>query len=652
MTDTSNQVGTWYFNVNGGRLVITLGSGSTGTCYNELYGTTEVIDNVTWNISTRILKFRWVQSSQNRWWWIRGKVVEGIFVGRAAIVTASPGGAPASFAPYTLHATAWNSAYIDSGLYPRVFEMLCNSIYWCMLRIDQDVCGNPIGQFKVYSRVIDGSISSAGEELEYDVNVIVWDGTHLEFIRYMDGGVIQHFIGTVSGRYLSGSFTDGTNSYDFSGFRTEILAYGLRCKTSAERAAWQDRVRTQLEHLMMAENPTPILATPTVVQSGITPVADGTLRPAGTDRDDDIANHPQAYTLTELNFEYIIDDTWYNGSDITRLSHGFMAIPTGSPPSGGWPAVIVVNGHGSPGSNPAGKSGAWRVFDPNDGQLWYGDAWARRGYVVLAIDISHRDGSFDAAHGNVAHPAIVSSIFAAGNSDWEQDGERAWDVMQAITLLLVGALGVSVNADKVFITGLSLGGEVTTYTAAFDTRLKMAIPAGFTPDLRVMANNGNCNCYQWVNASIWEYLDLAVLHALIAPRPLIVQTGIADNTFASIETPFSSALQVMRRSGIAYNKGYCSNNLLIHYLQSHASNELVHQYRCGDKKSTTPTVPCEGLSNPEIDMIDPCVPKLQWWMTDWTDERFWQVDTSLVVPVLGALAAPTLFDYVDYFLDG
>jgi hypothetical protein len=637
-------------NAGGSRYIITLSSGSTGTLYSEATGTTYIVDNVTFGVvGIRILKFRCVLGTSG-WKWFRGKVVEGIFVGRMADVAEPPGRVPISFSSYTSHATAWNGSYIDTELLPRVFEMCCNDIYWCILRIDRDNFGKLVGQFKVYSRVIEGSISSAGEELEYDVDVTLWDGTNLEFIRYMDDGSIHHFIGTVSGRYFSGSYTDNTNSYSFWGFRTEVLAYGLRCKTVDERSAWQDRVRAQLMHLMMANNPIPSSATPKVVQSGIKPVADGTLRPSGVDRDDDIANHPQNYTLTEFDFEYTIDDVWYGGDEIRRLSHGFMAIPNTEAPEGGYPAVIVVNGHGSPGSDPVGKSGAWRVFDPNDGQLWYGDAWARRGYLVLAIDISHRDVSFDAAHGNTAHPAITSSKFVAGDSDWEQDGERAWDVMQAITLLLNGDLSVNVNADKLCITGLSLGGEVTSYVAAFDTRIVLAAPAGFTPDLRVMHNNGNCNCYQWMNALIWEYLDLAVLHALMAPRPLIVQTGIADTTFSAISTPFSSALQEMRRSGIAYNKSFCSDLGIVHYMQPWASNELVHQYRVGDKKSTTTSVDGLGLSNPEIDMIDPDIPQLQWWMGDWTSPRFWQINTSLAVPVLGALANPTLFDYVDYFL--
>lgn len=40
----------------------------------------------------------------------------------------------------------------------------------------------------------------------------------------------------------------------------------------------------------------------------------------------------------------------------------------------------------------------------------------------------------EAAHGNGPHPSIRSSLF--GSTDWEEDGERVWDVMRGIDYLL------------------------------------------------------------------------------------------------------------------------------------------------------------------------------------------------------------------------
>ncbi|MHC1686759.1 MAG: DUF5000 domain-containing lipoprotein [Methanothrix sp.] len=642
--------GIWYLNANGYRLTATLASGAIGTLYDESSGITDAVDNMYGDADTLI--FRRVESTD--WQWYRGKVVEGIFVGRFAVVSTPPGSAPTSFSDYTNHVTGWNATYIDAdNTYTRIFDITCNGIYHGILRLDKDADGRLYGQLKFYASMVNGNITSAGEELESDLNVTTWDGTNLVFLRYLATGAIQIFEGTVSGRTISGtySYSGSTTAKTFTGTRAVLFTYGLVRKSSANRTAWQDRVRAQLQHLMMAGNPTPTDANVTTVESGISPIADGTFRPSTANRDDDIANHSQAYTKTEFDFEYAIEDEIYGGSDIARLSHGFMTIPTTSASDGGYPAIIVVNGHGSPYSDPAGKSGAWRVLDPNDGQLWYGDAWARRGYVVLAIDIGHREVSFDAAHGNNAHPAITSSLFTSGDSDWEQDGERAWDVMQALTLLLAGSLGVTVDSTKVLITGLSLGGEVTTFTAAFDTRLVMALPAGFSPDLNVMRYNGNCTCYQWTHASIWEYIDTSVLHALIAPRPLIVQTGASDPTFSARTIPFSADLQELRRSGIAYNKDYCDGKELVHYLQPYSTGEVLHQYRCGDHKSTTPTVEACGLSNPAVPITDPCIPKKLWWMTDYDTVYEWQYDTELEVPTLSGLTAPTLFDYVDYYLE-
>src|SRR5258708_16858004 len=113
-----------------------------------------------------------------------------------------------------------------------------------------------------------------------------------------------------------------------------------------------------------------------------------------------------------------------------------MAVPTTPAPPGGFPVAIAINGH---------WGSAWRTFDPQNVNYWYGDSFARRGFIVLAVDVSHRpladrqamymditDGD-DPSAGNGAHPAIKDPGL---DSEWEEDGERAWDVMRGIDLLL------------------------------------------------------------------------------------------------------------------------------------------------------------------------------------------------------------------------
>jgi dienelactone hydrolase len=153
--------------------------------------------------------------------------------------------------------------------------------------------------------------------------------------------------------------------------------------------------------------------------------------------------------------------------------------------------LLAVNGHGGSG---------WAMMNPDDASFWYGEAFARRGYVVLALDISHRPladranlyadylNGDDPAHGNGTHPAIAA---AGMDSDWEEPGERSWDTMRALDYLLSRA---DVDPGRIILSGLSLGGEVTADTAGLDPRLSMSIPAGYSPDQSVMLYNGSHPC--------------------------------------------------------------------------------------------------------------------------------------------------------------
>jgi len=131
-----------------------------------------------------------------------------------------------------------------------------------------------------------------------------------------------------------------------------------------------------------------------------------------------------------------------------------------------------------------------------------------------------------------------------------------------------------VDPERVLVSGLSMGGEITTYTAALDIRLKAAISAGFSPDMDVVFFHGNHPCWMWVYANIREYIDASDLHALIAPRPLVVLTGKQDFTYSNMHPPFAGDKQVLRRSRIAYG---AEVNKVVHYLHYDA-----HRYHVGD----------------------------------------------------------------------
>jgi hypothetical protein len=361
---------------------------------------------------------------------------------------------------------------------------------------------------------------------------------------------------------------------------------------------------------MMADNPAPI--EPPLVQDPIRQVADD---PKGSHRDDNPHIRPQNYQVKELSFTYKIPNP-YGSSPIVRLSHGYIAVPNTPPPSGGYRAVLALNGHHGSG---------WNMLNPDDGTIyWYGNAFARQGYVVLALDIEHRPPEdSEPLYGNGAtyvgphsdlHPAIKAEGF---DSDWAEDGERAWDAMRALDCLLA-LPDIPIDSQWILVTGLSMGGDISTLVAALDPRFAGCIPAGFSPDLDVVFAHGTHNhpCWKWMHADMREYIDTGDLHALIAPRPLIVQTGRQDTTYSTISTPFASDKQVARRSRAAY--GSDARNF-VHYL--HYDH---HNYHVGD---------FPGNSYAKLGVHVPLVtePLIPFSLS-------WQTDANTVV------IRPTLFD--------
>ncbi len=600
--------GVWYFNADTTRIEVSItgdaSDGYSGQCIDE-NGTSQSIDNIMWNSTAQRLEFR--RSGNGFWQWYRGVVQDGVYIGRFSHDMLSPH-QPDQIEAYQKHVTGWNNAYFDKAIVPCVYDAILQSnadAKRFRIRLDRDGAGNFFGRMKIYAAGSDNHWSADGEGLESDLENVEWDGQHLTFSRHLPHGE-QTFTGTASGRRISGTYTQTppANIYSWTGTRAEILTYGLNPRSEADRASWQTRTRTQLVNLIMAGNPGPI-GSPIMEKSAVMPpIASAYWLP---DRDDDPEQWPQNYTRTNLALKFALPDRC-GGPVIHRIVYARLAIPTTPPPLNHlYPAVLALNGH---------EGSAYQVLNPDNTLYWYGDAFARRGYVVLAVDISHRplsdreqDGSRsalytdfldgdDPEYGSGTHPAIASTLFPH-SSDWEEDGERAWDVMWVLDLLLSGELGVRVDPARLAITGLSMGGEIATLVGALDERIKIVIPAGFSPDLNVMKYHGNHPCWQWTHADLGEYLDVSDLHALIAPRPLVIQTGKRDTTYSSFQPLFAADKQVMRRSRIAYGD---QANRLVHYLHYDE-----HHYHFGDVNPTQPDAE-RGLR--QVAVIEP--PSADW----------------------------------------
>lgn len=579
--DTSDPGGQWHLVNDTDRLEMTIqpdgGGGWSG--FMSVDGDVNPIGEIDWQPATRMLQFR--RTEAGVWRWYRGRIVEGIFVGRTTLPAVSENLPPIQ--SFNRHVTGWNSSYLDTDIVPRVFDVVLGEGYLARIRIDRADGGTPgyVGQMKVYATAVNGALD---EDLQYDVDVTAWDGTKLQFTRH-NGDFWQSYQGVVEGRRITGTFTQLGTPQIFSWFgeRAEVLSHGLSRLSDAGLRAWQERTRRQLEHLKMAGAPPPLSTTVNALQRNMPPRPSTQMSPR---RDDDPANWPQHYTLNELELLHTLANPYDTGT-LTRRGHAYLAVPSGESHTRR-PAVLALNGH---------FGSAWKVMDPDDSLFWYGDSFARRGYIVMALDVSHRAYGDDPTGGNGPHPAIAAPGF---DSDWEEDGERVWSAMRAVDYLLSRP---DVDPSRLIVAGLSMGGEVASLLAAMDTRVKLAVSSGYSPDFSVMAWNGNHDCWEWNHADIREYLDMSDYYALIAPRPLIAQNGRGDFTFSTLLPPFPSGRQVLRRSSLVS----AQRSILTHHL-----HDGGHVFRVGG--TAVDGEPAPGIVVPVID--GPVAP----W------DLIWQVD--------------------------
>jgi dienelactone hydrolase len=569
--DTSGIVGHWFISRGGARLVLVVaqeGERLTGTLRREgNSGAAAPIDYVSWNAEEGQLRFRADEDGRLHSYAV--DVVEGTMMGRYAT---SVGGSTSlgRWGAYSGHLMGWREESFNDDIAPRVFDIVIDDGRIARLRVDRsetDASGFT-GELKVKGTTARGS---DGELPAQPIVVRRWDGLQITF-DVADETVTQRFAGSVRGRQIRGNMVADRSGQpiSFTGTRSSVLGYGLREKTSEARREWQERVRRILYRLMMGGNPAPLGTEATVSERPLVPADQ-----VAPDRDDNVAHWRQQYHLSDVVLDHTIPNP-YGPDPLTRRSHGLLAVPTTPPPPGGYGLVLSLNGHG----------GSAHMQFQSDGIFWYGDAYARRGYVVLALDVSHRpldqagglyswppDGDSPET-GNHAHPPIAAPGL---DSDWSDDGERAWDAMRGIDFLLTQR---QVNPSKIIVTGLSLGAEVAQIVGALDTRVTTAIPSGSSPDLSFMMMHGNCPCWQWVHGDATEFLEMSDYLALNAPRNVILESGKVDYIYSSYASPFAVEKENAWRARIAYGDEAAN---FVHYLHSGA-----HQYRLGDISNESP----------------------------------------------------------------
>ncbi|MCM1219579.1 MAG: alpha/beta hydrolase family protein [Lachnospiraceae bacterium] len=195
-------------------------------------------------------------------------------------------------------------------------------------------------------------------------------------------------------------------------------------------------------------------------------------------------------------------------------------------------AILSLHGHGGgketvvrDWSNPAVFTRPEKYKDASLAEIM-----AEKGFFVLCPDErgsgerreSFQQGDSAEAWRSCSHREIQQIALGFGQS---MLGLAIWDLMRLVDFaetipeIRKGALGCA---------GMSGGGLQTLWLAALDQRICAAVTSGYFYGMRDslirMANNCSCNYVPFM----WQTMDMGDLAAMIAPRPLFIESGEKD----------------------------------------------------------------------------------------------------------------------------
>ncbi len=202
------------------------------------------------------------------------------------------------------------------------------------------------------------------------------------------------------------------------------------------------------------------------------------------------------------------------------------------------PALIAPHGHGVGGK--AGVAGALDAAEAGEREGLgeavrrhnndYGLQLARAGFVVFCPDARGAGERREPANPGTAAEGLLEcscrrlSQMALGLG-LTVTGLWVWDLMRLLDHV---AAREDCDGERIGCAGFSGGGLQTLWLSALDERVRCAVVSGYLYGYRdsLLELNGNCAC-NYV-PGLWETADMGDIAALVAPRPLLVETGRGD----------------------------------------------------------------------------------------------------------------------------
>jgi dienelactone hydrolase len=194
------------------------------------------------------------------------------------------------------------------------------------------------------------------------------------------------------------------------------------------------------------------------------------------------------------------------------------------------PAILCSHGHGLYGKDVVAgiRSSPGHVANIVEHNYNYAEQMAKAGFLTIAPDLrgfgERADGSNpfpgrDACNINFLKGSMIGMYPLALN---------IWDMKCCIDYLETRP---EVDAKRIGMMGLSQGGTMTTFTTAFEKRIKAADIIGYVNPWYGFGIQRANFCGSQIVPDIFRYFDTDDIAGLIAPRPLLLEMGIYDDCF-------------------------------------------------------------------------------------------------------------------------
>ena len=245
----------------------------------------------------------------------------------------------------------------------------------------------------------------------------------------------------------------------------------------------------------------------------------------------------QPWSAGQFDGSFHLERVQYQSMPGVRVP-GYLLIPKDL--HGPAPAILCPPGHGK-GMNQV-------VFE--DGLYnHYACQLARRGFVVLVpehIGFGERKPAHFGEHGY--YTGVTQLMGYTMYGVYIKELMRALDVLTSLD---------EVDEGRIGSYGLSLGGVTTLLISALDLRIRTVGISGFLTSFKsTFLDMAHCVCGNVQDLALnFEHIDIA---ALIAPRPLVVESGQHDTGF-----PIDAALSTVHEL-TAYYALYDQTNRLSH----------------------------------------------------------------------------------------